>query len=812
MKKLIKNLCIYLLFAILLSSNLYSQDQCGTQDFPYGQAPYANNFFGGYLKPQRTDYSDGVYIPYPQNLTATLNMLFVFVQFQDENKTSDEWPINYPPTFMDKFLVKNKNSSGDFWNRYKDSSLSDYYQEISKGAFHVTGESRHLKMYHTWNYYKDTVFYNGFLTEIYQRLGADTTINWEKFDLWSRNDPPADNYIFTKDKYLDMMGIFVRDLVGADFVGFGGELGNPGYVPLHGPTDYVIYKNANDTVKIGSERDKFGSGFVAKGTQGPLGFYRSLGIAIHEYGHYLFSNVHSTSGIMTSNGGISINDLFMSGFEKYKLGLLDTLTANFNQSTSYSIRDISGRNGSSQSPDFPQILRIPITNTDYFIIENRRKISSWDVYMLGDTSKLDPFRPTGDYGKGIYIYHSNNIGLNYTGNVDMECADGLWNWSNYGYEHPDWSDESTVLVKLRDSLPTTINNDPGTLGFNNYVNADGISAGPWFSKGKKHASVGLTGTDRIFSNSTEYWTSRERFGDRYDAWNVGYNQVFSPYSNPNTKTYSNGESGIFIYYNSLVNGIANIKVYKIDEPFILDSILKWTPPSKPMGIVVDYYFESENYMRPKITWNHNMEPDMMRISDSTKKYKIWRATQTSMYYVPTNYTLIATKDIYFQTAPSFIDTSIIGYGSGWPGMGEQIQYPVRYKVQAIDKYADSSVRSDFGSAIGLRNCGAACITSGDSILSNLSNEELPKEYSINQNYPNPFNPTTNIQYEIPFDNFVNIKIYNLLGKEIMSLVDDLKKAGRYEISFDGSNLPSGVYYYKISSGNFEQIRKMVLIK
>ena len=64
MKKLIKNLCIYLLFAILLSSNLYSQDQCGTQDFPYGQAPYANNFFGGYLKPQRTDYSDGVYIPY----------------------------------------------------------------------------------------------------------------------------------------------------------------------------------------------------------------------------------------------------------------------------------------------------------------------------------------------------------------------------------------------------------------------------------------------------------------------------------------------------------------------------------------------------------------------------------------------------------------------------------------------------------------------------------------------------------------------------------------------------------------------------
>lgn len=381
---------------------------------------------------------------------------------------------------MNKFLVDERNRTGDFWNRYKDSSLSDYYQELSNGNFHVTGETRHLKMNHTWNYYKDTVYYNGFLTEIYQRLGADTTIHWEKFDLWSRNDA-GDNYVFAKDKYLDMMGIFIRDLVGVDFTI---ATGNPGYVPLFGPNDYVIHASGIDTVKIGNDRDKYGSGFVVKGTQGPLGFYRSLGIAIHEYGHYLFAGGHSTSGIMTSNGGISINDLYMSGYEKYKLGLLDSLTVNFNQSTSYPIRDISGRNGSSQSPDFPQILRVPITSTDYFIIENRRKISSWDVYMLGDTSRIDPFRQTGDYGKGIYIYHSNNIGIDYTRNVDIECADGLWNWSNYGYENPDWTNADTVQVKLRYSLPAIINNDPGTLYFNNYANADGISAGPWFSIGK----------------------------------------------------------------------------------------------------------------------------------------------------------------------------------------------------------------------------------------------------------------------------------------------------------------------------------------
>ncbi len=805
MKKHIKNLYIFLLLLLCLDTNVYSQSECGTEDFSSGQAPYVNDFYGGYLKPQRTDYSDGS----PSQSDATFNMLFVFIQFQDENENSDEWPKGDPPTFMNKFLDSAKNTSGDFWNRYRDSSLSDYYQELSRGAFHVTGESRHLITYHTWNYYKDSVGYNGLLTEIYTRLGADTTIQWLKFDQWSRNDA-TNNYVYQRDKYLDMMGLFFRDVIGYDFLVSNGAAG---YVPLFGPNNFVVYANGSDTVKIGANRNKNGSGFVVKGNLGPLSYYRSLGIAIHEYGHYLFGNNHSTSGIMTSNGGLSINDMFMSGYEKYKLGLLDTATVNFSSSSSYSIRDISGRNGSGQSPDFPQILRIPITSTDFFIIENRRKISDWDTYMLGDTARLDPFRPTGDYGKGIYIYHNNNIGLNYTGNVDMECADGLWNWSNFGYENPDWTNSDTVLVKLRSTIPSIVNNDPGTTAFNNNTNADGISAGPWFSIGKKHASVGLTGTDRIFTNNTEYWTSRERYGDRWDAWNIGYNQIFSPYSNPNTKAYNNGESGIFIYYDTLVNGIASIKVYKINEPLSLDSILHLTPPSKPMGIVVDYYLEGENYMRPIITWNHNQEPDMLR-TNLKKRYKIWRATTDNMGSVPVNYSLLTTMDIDSGTAPSFIDTSIIALGSGWPGMGEQIQYPVRYTVQAIDIYDDSSVRSDFGSVIGLRNCSICALDDDEGPAEDNFQimENIPEEYALSQNYPNPFNPLTKIKYDIPFDGNVSIKIFDINGRLIKTLINENKVAGRYEIDFHGENLSSGVYYYKIESGDFSQVRKMILIK
>ncbi|MBK7444414.1 MAG: T9SS type A sorting domain-containing protein, partial [Ignavibacteria bacterium] len=297
----------------------------------------------------------------------------------------------------------------------------------------------------------------------------------------------------------------------------------------------------------------------------------------------------------------------------------------------------------------------------------------------------------------------------------------------------------------------------------------------------------------------------------------GYNEVFSPYSSPNSNTWttnpSNQNSGIFIWYYNYTGdsppNLAYMKIYKAGSGgFSEDSILHLTPPSRPMNIVVDYYLETEDIMRPVITWNHNMEPDML--SDSlTKRYKIWRATASSMASVPVDYILLKTLDIDSGTAPVYIDTSIIALGSYFHGTGGQMQYPVRYTVQAIDKYQDSSVRSDFGSAIGLLYCGDACAFGEDNIL---QNEHSPKKYSLNQNYPNPFNPLTKIKYDLPNDNFVTIKIYDILGKELMNLVNEFKQAGSYSVTFDATNYPSGVYYYKITSDNFVQVRKMILIR
>ena len=83
---------------------------------------------------------------------------------------------------------------------------------------------------------------------------------------------------------------------------------------------------------------------------------------------------------------------------------------------------------------------------------------------------------------------------------------------------------------------------------------------------------------------------------------------------------------------------------------------------------------------------------------------------------------------------------------------------------------------------------------------------------MNQNYPNPFNPVTRISYSIPENAFTTLKVYDILGNEIRTLVNRELQAGSYEVEFDGSDLPSGVYIYKLISGKFVKTLKMNLLK
>jgi len=89
---------------------------------------------------------------------------------------------------------------------------------------------------------------------------------------------------------------------------------------------------------------------------------------------------------------------------------------------------------------------------------------------------------------------------------------------------------------------------------------------------------------------------------------------------------------------------------------------------------------------------------------------------------------------------------------------------------------------------------------------------LPKGLNLSQNYPNPFNPTTTISFSLPCKSFVSLKIFDLIGREIKTIVNEEKLAGEYEIEFNAGNLSSGVYFYRLQTGNYIQTKKLLLLK
>lgn len=102
---------------------------------------------------------------------------------------------------------------------------------------------------------------------------------------------------------------------------------------------------------------------------------------------------------------------------------------------------------------------------------------------------------------------------------------------------------------------------------------------------------------------------------------------------------------------------------------------------------------------------------------------------------------------------------------------------------------------------------------GPATLTGISNNGIvPKNYSLEQNYPNPFNPTTNIKFALPVSGNVEVKVFDVLGNEVATIVNEYKSAGTYTADFDASSLSSGVYFYTLKSGSFIESKKMLLVK
>ncbi|MFA7361067.1 MAG: T9SS type A sorting domain-containing protein [Candidatus Kapaibacterium sp.] len=156
-------------------------------------------------------------------------------------------------------------------------------------------------------------------------------------------------------------------------------------------------------------------------------------------------------------------------------------------------------------------------------------------------------------------------------------------------------------------------------------------------------------------------------------------------------------------------------------------------------------------------------------------------------------------------------------GDGIPDELEE-HYDPQHNLSFIERWKSPAPRNmnpEFGNVIDHSDHTAYRIFLCDSALStgiNFVSNEIPSKYNLSQNFPNPFNPETKIQFDIPKNSFVRIKVFNVAGRELAVLVNQDLIAGKYAVNWHPSNIASGVYFYTIETKNFRQSKRMILLK
>ena len=140
-------------------------------------------------------------------------------------------------------------------------------------------------------------------------------------------------------------------------------------------------------------------------------------------------------------------------------------------------------------------------------------------------------------------------------------------------------------------------------------------------------------------------------------------------------------------------------------------------------------------------------------------------------------------------------------------------YQVYLLDENLNRFYNLKEKSEIDISPIHQNSNYKLLIGKENFINDIKKDLVPVEFSLYQNYPNPFNPSTLIKYQIPNDNIlVVLKIYNVLGKEIKTLVNEIQNQGNYEVEFNASNFSSGIYFYSINAGNFSATKKMILIR
>jgi len=140
--------------------------------------------------------------------------------------------------------------------------------------------------------------------------------------------------------------------------------------------------------------------------------------------------------------------------------------------------------------------------------------------------------------------------------------------------------------------------------------------------------------------------------------------------------------------------------------------------------------------------------------------------------------------------------------------GQTWGYQIPDTANSLNFYRSSFLNKNYGWVYNQLGKGANTI-----IVDLRSNSEIiANDFTLFQNYPNPFNPSTIINYQLTINSFVTLKIFDINGKEVSTLIKQKQNSGKYEYTFNGNNLPSGIYFYTLTAGVFSDTKKMMLVK
>ena len=660
---------------------------------------------------------------------GTLNSLFIFVQFPDDNHdtTNAKWVKGESPADMKKW-------ADEKWcENPTEGYMTHYFNEMSFNKLKFTGKTVSIISPHSRKWYLDNKKTRGFIhQEIIKEVNKK--IDFAQFDNWKLLAPYYQ--VNEPDNIIDMIFIIWRNISDEypadsaeiiksmlDFKSDEADLGGKPFTVDNGKRTVNTWWGVS-----GNKPD--GSGVTVRDYLST----DALRTCIHEFAHYLLGNnsFHSGFGFWAMLDTYGKKMQVANSFERSILGWINIKSINYDGISTYKnlkLRDYI------TTGDAIRII-IDSLKGEYFYIENHQNLSYWEKYHI-----------FGNVEKGIYVIRQNNFSGN---SLELISASGRYDWEVDQTKANPYGSVPPILPVFKQSKPDRVN------GYHdlNYI--------PWRWNNRSQEAIPIYFTE---DQNGKAKIDVKYAGDGNDAFRIGYNEVFSPWSNPNSFKEDRTPTPFGFKIDSLTTGVYSLDIY-------VNSSTE-APPSKPIGLIVSPDSISNSF---KLDWQPNIEPDLSEYEISRKNGDDWKITGI-------------TKDT------SFIDDSIYNVSS--TGL-----LATDYRVRAKDAQNLYSVYSDIKSVI----------TKLVDKITNINEKNAVKEYKLYQNYPNPFNPATTINYQIPTGGIVSLKVYDLLGREVAALVNEEKPAGSYDITLNANNFASGVYFYTIHTNNFTASKKMILLK